>query len=93
MNVLINDVHGTVVLENLKRRSQISGARHAGLEASCFRIGNRTICEILLLLGNCFGPIRDLPVRRIEDYVCAFEARVCVFSAIQTPRRSVPALS
>ena len=76
MSVLINDVHSAVVLENLKRRSQIRGARHSGLKASCFRIGSRPICEILLLLGGRLGPIRDLAVWWIDNHVCAFEVRV-----------------
>ncbi len=76
MNVLINDVHGAVVLENLKRRSQIRGARHSGLEASFFRIGSRPIREILLLLGSRLGPIRDLAVWRIDNHVCALQVGV-----------------
>jgi hypothetical protein len=67
--VLINDVHGAVILENLKRRLQIRGTRHSGLEASFFRIGSRAICEILLLLGSCFGPIGDFAVWRIDNHV------------------------
>ena len=78
VNVLIDDVDGAVVLENLKRRWHISGARHAGLKAFCFRIGRSAIGEILLLRGNRLGTIWDLAIRRIDDYVGAFEAGVRV---------------
>src|ERR1039458_5373045 len=76
--VLINHVHGAVVLENLKRRWQIRGARHSGLEASFFRIGSRPIREILPVLSSRFGPIRDLAVRRIDNHVRAIEVGVCI---------------
>ncbi len=76
MNVLIDDIHSAVVLEDLKRRSQVRGARHSGLEASFFRIGGLPIGEILLLLGSCLETIGDLAVWRIDNHVRALKARV-----------------
>src|SRR5579863_9460513 len=78
MGVLINDVHGAVVLKNLKRRSEIRGARYSRLEASFFRIGSLSIFEIPLLLDDGIGAIRDLAVRRIDNHVRALQVGVCI---------------
>jgi hypothetical protein len=47
MNVLIDHIHGAVVLENLKRRSQIRGSRHSGLETPSLGVCRLSICEVL----------------------------------------------
>src|SRR5579872_246456 len=79
MHVLINDVYGAVVLEDLKRRADVSRARHAGLKASGFWIGRRAIGEILFLSGKCPRAIGDFASRRIDNHVRTFEAGVGVF--------------
>src|SRR5580704_18580515 len=78
VSVLINDVDGALVLENLKRRSHIRSARDSWLKTSSFGICSPPICEILLLFGSRLRPIRDLAVWWIDNYVCALQARVCV---------------
>src|SRR5580698_1232600 len=78
MGVLINDVDGALVLENLTRRSHIRSARDSWLKAPGFRICSPSICEIPLLLDGGLGPIRDLAFWRIDNHVRALQARVCI---------------
>ena len=79
MNVLIDDVHSAIVLENLKGRPH--DRRRAGPRVESILFPDRPSrdsAKFCFCCGDRLGPIRDLAVRRIDDHVRAFEARVRV---------------
>ena len=79
MYVLINDVDGAVVLENLKRRSQIRGARDARVESILFR-GSAVarFAKFCFCWAAASGRYGIFAVRRIDNHVRAFQAGVRV---------------
>src|SRR5580658_4114848 len=78
MHILVDDVHAAVVLKNLKRRRKVGSARDARLKASCFRIGCRTVLQVLLKRGQRARQIRDLTIGRIDNHARTLEAPVHV---------------
>ena len=76
MNAFVDNIHGAVVLQNLKRIRQKSRAGHSRLEATHIGICAGAAREILRRLRAGFRAVRNFSRRRVEDRTRGFQIEI-----------------